>query len=289
MRGGEERARFHVGCAVWSHSGWVGSFYPDGSRTADFLRLYAERLTAVEGNTTFYAVPTPETVVRWAAHAPDSFHFCPKLPRVVTHEGALAPRIADARLFLERTELFGRRLGPHFAQLPSTYGSHHLDDLGRFLQAWPREDAPLCLEVRHGGFYEESVRRELNAMLRRLGVGRVVLDSRPIYARGAPAVHQERRKPNVPLHADVTAGVAFVRFVGHPETERNAPYLDEWAERIGAWLADGTDVYFFAHCPIEDFSPEIARGLHTRLVEAGAPVDALPWDSVRSAQQLDLF
>lgn len=46
---------FRLGCAVWSYKGWVGDFYPQRSRPTKFLHLYSQRLTAVEGNTTFYS------------------------------------------------------------------------------------------------------------------------------------------------------------------------------------------------------------------------------------------
>ena len=52
----------YLGCPIWSFKGWVGNFYPKGTKPADFLREYARRLTTVEGNTTFYAVPAPKTI-----------------------------------------------------------------------------------------------------------------------------------------------------------------------------------------------------------------------------------
>ncbi len=53
---------FHLGCAVWSYPDWVGPFYPEGTKSGDMLALYGQRLRAVEGNTTFYATPAPETL-----------------------------------------------------------------------------------------------------------------------------------------------------------------------------------------------------------------------------------
>ncbi len=59
-----------LGCAVWSYKVWVGDFYPLGSRTTEFLRLYSQRLTTVEGNTTFYAIPDQNTLARSLAETP---------------------------------------------------------------------------------------------------------------------------------------------------------------------------------------------------------------------------
>jgi uncharacterized protein YecE (DUF72 family) len=82
---------FLLGCAVWAYKGWVGELYPKGSKAAEFLPLYTQRFTTVEGNTTFYAVPNQETVVSWASQMPPGFEFCPKLPRQLTHNGLLEP------------------------------------------------------------------------------------------------------------------------------------------------------------------------------------------------------
>ncbi|MGA1475539.1 MAG: DUF72 domain-containing protein, partial [Prochlorothrix sp.] len=61
---------FYLGCAVWAYRPWVGEFYPPQSQSRDFLSLYGDRLTAVEGNTTFYSVPDAGTVQRWVEQTP---------------------------------------------------------------------------------------------------------------------------------------------------------------------------------------------------------------------------
>src|SRR3712207_6304460 len=83
----------HIGCAVWAYKDWVGDLFPPGSKNTDFLALYSRRLTTVEGNTTFYATPKSEVVQRWAAETPDTFRFCFKLPRDISHEGPLTAQV----------------------------------------------------------------------------------------------------------------------------------------------------------------------------------------------------
>ncbi|WP_345343292.1 DUF72 domain-containing protein [Candidatus Villigracilis affinis] len=68
----------YLGCPVWSFKGWVGNFYPKGTKSTDFLREYARRLTTIEGNTTFYAVPAPKTIEAWAEQTPETFRFLPE-------------------------------------------------------------------------------------------------------------------------------------------------------------------------------------------------------------------
>ncbi|EAW38849.1 hypothetical protein [Lyngbya sp. PCC 8106] len=34
------KSQFFLGCAVWAYKDWIGDFYPPGSRSTDFLKLY---------------------------------------------------------------------------------------------------------------------------------------------------------------------------------------------------------------------------------------------------------
>ncbi|MDY7014384.1 MAG: DUF72 domain-containing protein [Cyanobacteriota bacterium] len=285
---------FYLGCAVWSFKGWVGDFFPPKSRAKDFLSLYSRRLTAVEGNTTFYAVPDRATVARWATETPDGFHFCPKMPRDATHGHLLEPKIPAAIAFVDRIAELGDRLGPIFVQLPPRYGPQNFDDLQVFLEALPRDGAAFALEVRHLDWFREPYASQLNELLQNLGVGRVLLDTRPIYnAPDDPQIASERRKPKVPLDPVVTAQFSFVRFISHPEREYNEAYLQEWAQQVARWLHQGTRVYFFVHCPVEARSPQTARWFQRELERQGVTVPPLPWDRLHvpspSSQQLNLF
>jgi uncharacterized protein YecE (DUF72 family) len=282
---------FFLGCAVWAYKGWVGDFYPPGSRQADFLRLYSRRLTTVEVNATFYAVPSKETIARWVDETPPGFRFCPKLPRDLTHRNTLQPSIPGALQFLELMRGLDDRLGPIFAQLPPHYGPTLLDDLTTFLSAWPKSEAPLALEVRHPDWFREPHASTLTALLEHLGVGRVLLDTRSIYdGPDDPPISTERRKPKLPLQPSVTAPFSLVRFISHPQREFNQPFLEEWRTLIDRWLRQGTQIYFFVHCPVEAQSPGTARYFQQLLEQHDVPVPSLPWNTLNvPPTQLSLF
>ena len=275
---------FYLGCAVWSYSGWVGSFYPPKSQPKDFLGLYSQRLSSVEGNTTFYAVPPRETLARWAAQTPAPFKFCPKLPKAVTHGGLLQPRLSEAVAFMERMETLGDRLGPVFAQLPPHYSPSYLEDLTAFLKALSGDQ--IALEVRHPDWFKEPARQQLEATLKQFGVGRVLLDTRPIYSSGEQI--QQRPKPNLPLQPELTA-FSLIRFISHPQQTVNQTFLQDWVKQIDRWLRQGTQIYFFMHCPEEERSPHIARYFQQLLEEQGVPVPPLLWDLNADPVQLSLF
>lgn len=251
---------FRLGCAIWAYKEWVGDLFPSGSRASEFLSLYSRRLNTVEGNTTFYSVPDSATVQRWASETPEDFRFCLKLPRDVTHGGLLTPAISGAIDFLDRMQGLGTRLGPLFAQLPPSYSPAQMDDLVNFLQAFPRDRASLALEVRHADWFKPTHADRLNQVLQELGMGRVLLDTRPIYeCEDNPQLYSERRKPQVPLQPIVTANFTLIRYISHPDKSLNRPYLEQWVKLVDRWLKQSTEIYFFVHCPVEKQSPQNLR------------------------------
>jgi uncharacterized protein YecE (DUF72 family) len=284
---------FYIGCAVWGYKDWVGDLFPPGSKSADLLSLYSRRLTTVEGNTTFYATPKEEVVQRWAAETPEWFRFCFKLPREVSHEGPLAAQVETTRAFVDRMSGLGARLGPFFLQLPPGYRADKIDDLEKWLAAWPREYR-ISVEVRHDDWYTGPQEIALMQLLHRYNAGRVVMDVRPLSAGPLPGADFDLqaardRKPDVPMHPLVSGGIALIRYIGHPTLELNGPLLDEWAERVASWLAEGTEVYFFCHCPDERRSPALCREFQRRL-ERLVDIPPLPWDLLdQGMEQQTLF
>lgn len=71
---------YFIGCPSWSENAWREYLYPADASAAQMLGLYSQVFNAVEGNTTFYARPSPATVVRWAATMPAHFRFTAKFP-----------------------------------------------------------------------------------------------------------------------------------------------------------------------------------------------------------------
>ncbi len=278
------RTPFWLGCAVWAYRGWAGNFFPESSKPSDYMALYLERMSAVEGNTTFYAVPDEATVTRWAEQMPPNFKLCAKLHRELTHDGPLSGRLPRVEAFRQRLLPLGEHLGPMMLQLPPSYSPALWDDLARFLAWWPA-DTQLAVEVRHSAWWAEPWRTRLFELLSHHQVGRVLLDTRPIYS--APGgidtnPDSERKKPRVPLEPEITAPFTIVRCIGHPDPDVTAPWLEGWADQVTQWLsqAEPPEVYFFAHCPIEERSPGYARIMQRALEARGVPVPPLPWDNL---------
>lgn len=279
---------FYIGCPIWSWKGWVGNFYPEGTKPSEFLHEYTRRLTTVEGNTTFYAVPAQKTLEGWVEEMPETFRFCPKVPKAISHEGKLTENIERAREFINIMSRLGTRLGPMFLQLPPRYSPKMLDDLTAFLAQWPRE-VRLAVEVRHLDWFDSPHDEALNQLLTEHNMARVTIDTRPIRDLNgdeilAVSVYQSlvearERKPDVPVVPKRTSDFIFVRYIGHPEIESNEPYLKEWGDYVISQLQDGADVYMFCHSPNNFAAPYLCRKIYSQ-VEKEVELPPLPWNEV---------
>ena len=279
---------FYIGCPIWSWKGWVGTFYPEGTKPSEFLREYTKRLTTVEGNTTFYAVPAQKTLEGWAEGMPSTFHFCPKVPKAISHEGKLIDNVERAQEFIRLMRQLGPRLGPMFLQLPPRYSPKLLDDLRSFLAEWPR-DVRLAVEVRHLDWFEAPHDEALNELLMENNMARITIDTRPIRDLSgedilAGSVYQSllearERKPDVPVVPKRTADFLFIRYIGHPEVDVNTLYLKEWGEHIIPHLQSGADVYMFCHSPNNFAAPYLCRKIYAQ-VEKEVAIPQLPWNEL---------
>jgi uncharacterized protein YecE (DUF72 family) len=269
----------------------MGEIYPPNTPQSQFLRVYSHTFPAVEGNSTFYAIPEQKILTRWCEQTPPEFRFCLKFPRAITHNGSLEPYIPQAAVFVQQMQHLGERLGIMFVQLPPQYAPDRWTDLVAFLTQLPRPEVKIALEVRHLDWFVSPHRERLNELLTTLGIGRVVLDSRPIYAADPDVVMNfECKKPRVPIEFSLTAPFSLIRYVSHPLKSANQIWLEEWAVQIQEWLRLAPQIYLFVHCPIEARSPINARYLHHIFTRSGVALPPLPSPpSTDTPVQLSLF
>ncbi len=120
----------------------------------------------VEGNSTFYALPTLDTAKRWSDEAAAGFHFALKFPRDLSHEGELrADYLLDQ--FIEIVTILDKQqhAGPSFLQLPPWFDASRLDELAKFLKQLPNT-LPWAVEVRHESWFGGTAAAgELNSLL----------------------------------------------------------------------------------------------------------------------------
>ena len=132
-----------VGASGFSFASWRPGFYPAGMKTAEFLSFYAQRLSTVELNGTFYRQPEAATFQKWAASVPDGFRFAVKAPRTISIFG----RVDFAAEFCARMRALGDRLGPVLVRFDER--RERDDDFLRALLAAFDDDLWLAMDFRH--------------------------------------------------------------------------------------------------------------------------------------------
>jgi uncharacterized protein YecE (DUF72 family) len=190
-----------IGTQGWNYQDWVGPFYPDGTRPADYLPIYSRAFGTVEVDSTFYAIPAVSTVRAWAERTPPGFTFAVKMPQEVTHENRLRDEAGATELFFDRVRELGDKLGPTLVQLPPTFEPSELPALVNYLRRLPR-DVRVAIEFRHRGWMHDG----LYALLREHQVALALVDGRWI-----------PRRTMLALVDRPTASFAYVRWIG---TER---------------------------------------------------------------------
>jgi uncharacterized protein YecE (DUF72 family) len=268
----------YLGCPMWGLKTWPGVFFPPGAKTRDFLAHYSTRLNTVEGNTTFYALPSDEIAMRWRDEAAPGFRFCLKVPREISHDRRLQHAEAATAAFVRLLRLMGEKAGPSFLQLPPTFDAGQLRALDAWLAAWPR-DLPLAVEPRHPAFWA-SAEDDFLALLHAHGVQRCCFDTVGLFATD-PAFNQHaidatHRKPQFARRLpQAGAPFTFVRFVGPADVAACASWLAPIAEAAAQQLASGGDAYVFTHHADDTHAPAVARLFHAQ-VAAHITLPTLP-------------
>lgn len=284
--------KYHLGCTGWSLKEWVGNFFTDDARPNDFLKQYSSVFNAVEGNTTFYNIPSKETLKKWKQVTPDGFKFCFKFHHSITHDKRLNDVDDDIFRFLETFDLIADRLGPFYIQLPAHFSPDKFLRLENVVSMLP-SSYHYAVEVRHPDFFNHGrEEHRLNRLLKSYNIDRVIFDTRKLHAMKSDestVLEAQKKKPKVPVRFDNTAARPFVRFVGSNDPVSNKPYLKEWAIVVADWIKEGLHPYVFTHSPDKVSQPKIAQKFH-QLLSNLIEIDPMPaWPIDRQDKQMNLF
>lgn len=281
--------RLILGCPLWAEPDWRGALYSVGADADQRLYEYAKVFGAVEGNTTFYALPPLDTVRRWASLLPANFHFCAKLPREVSHGDRLDANHPELLRFFRHMAPLEQRLGPIWLQLPASFSPLQLDQLQAFLDALPG-DYRYAVEVRHLDFFrKDDHERRLNRLLHGRGVERTIFDSRGLFASGntdVATLDAQQKKPRLPVHAIALGQQPTVRFIAGMDNQQSLRWLQPWVSKCVQWLGEGRSPIMFMHTPDNRLAPELARLFHAQLAQRIAELPPMAhWPGELELQQ----
>ncbi|WP_061290299.1 DUF72 domain-containing protein [Herbidospora cretacea] len=275
----------HVGCAQWNHKSWQPQL-PPGER----LEAYATWCNAVEGNTTFYAVPARETVESWARQTDPGFRLLAKLPKSITHLRHLQGPPEELRQFLHTMEPLGPRLHALWIQLPAGFGPADLGTLAAFLRTLPTGHR-YAVEVRHRAFFDDArAVAGLEKVLATRQAEWVPFDTTVLFER-PPTSDAERdawtRKPRMPRRDRALTSHPLIRYIGRDDADRTVEGWAFWIEKTVEWLKEGRSPTMFVHTPDNTQALTLAHRFHQE-VRAKLP-DLEPLPDPPEVEPLTLF
>ena len=241
----ERSGQVYLGTQGFSFDDWVGPFYPAGTSKTAYLEQYAERLPAVEIDSTFYGVPRVTTIQKWKERTPPGFRFAAKFPKLITHEKKLDRALGDAEAFIGTMQALGDKLAVLVLQFAYDFTPDLRDRLDSFLAALPGETR-YAVEVRN----REWLKPEFKEMLSQHNAALVLQD-----------LHY------MPKLDWITADFTVIRWLGRRkdiarfdeiQIDRSKE-LEEWSQKVRRFLADGVNVYGFFNNHFAGHSPESVR------------------------------
>ena len=222
-----------VGTSGYNYPEWKGSFYPEKLPAAKMLPYYAERLSTVEINYTYYRTPNKKTLEGWDRATPDRFKLTLKAPKRITHIARLRDCAELVHYFMETAAQLGPKLGALLFQLPPSL-KQDLPLLDAFLETFPPR-ACAAFEFRHGSWLNDEVYSRLKARNLALCVADSETMATPV---------------------QITADYAYFRLRDEGYTPAD---IGRWAQTIRDTTSHCSDVFVYFKHEEAGKGPEFAR------------------------------
>lgn len=145
----------HLGTIGFSYGFWRSKFYPSKTASTDYLTYYASQFNTVEVDSTFYRIPTKQTVLNWKKQVSEDFLFSFKFPQVITHLKKLKDCQYETGIFLDRINLLEGKVGALLLQFPPNFDVEHMADLEDFLRKLPKQHR-IVVEVRNKNWLNQE-------------------------------------------------------------------------------------------------------------------------------------
>ena len=234
-----------IGTSGWSYKHWTEIFYPKGLKPDKYLEYYITKFTCVELNSSFYNLPLKTTITRWMDRTPETFKFCPKLSRFITHQSKLVNIEGALKKYFDVFDGLKKRLGPVLVQLPpdlyfdKALISNFLELLKIHLSSFQ-----FAFEVRHKSWITDT----FFDLLSQQGIAFVIADSGNRF----------------PYYETVTADFVYLRFHGPRQlyaSDYSESDLKLYAEKILRWMNEGKEIWAFFNNDYYGFAVKNAEEL----------------------------
>jgi uncharacterized protein YecE (DUF72 family) len=232
----------------WSYNFWKGNFYPKDLNSKDFLSYYSKHFDTVEVDSTFYRIPSTQTLTGWKNQTPANFLFSLKFPQLITHIRMLKNCQEETKVFLERAEMLKEKLGILLLQFPPAFKNEQLPILGEFLRGLPKKHH-YAVEVRNKTLLNDkffSILKENNV------------------------AYAWAESQKMPLKEKETSDFLYLRWegdrksingtLGKTEVDKTSN-IESWAQKLKLFLSKNIEIFGYFSKYYSGLPPTDAQGL----------------------------
>jgi len=230
--------KLHIGTSGWSYEHWKELFYPERISGDQMLGFYAKHFKTVEINTTFYRLPSKQTLKNWYQTVPDHFIFSVKASQYITHRKKLIDPKETTHNFFDRVQILDDKLGPILFQLPPRWHKNK-NRLADFIRVLPT-DYHYVFEFRDSTWFSDDITELL-------------------YKKNVTFCIYDLEGKQTPFH--ITNDLVYVRLHG-PGAKYQGSYskdlLETWTNRFRSWLDERHEIYCYFNNDYETYAPRNA-------------------------------
>lgn len=190
----------YIGTSGFSYDDWKGPWYPPDLPRGKMFDYYAERMNAVEINSTFYHIASPRMMRSLVRRSEGRVRFAVKMSELVTHHGLLSKEVALSYCRGIEPAAEAGALGAVLLQFPFRFhwNAENRAYLTRAIDKF--RHFPLVVEIRHRSWQCPQAWRFFHDR----GISLCMMDMPRL--RGLPAESIE-----------LTGPIAYIRFHGRNE------------------------------------------------------------------------
>lgn len=233
--------KIYIGTSGWSYEHWKENFYPNKLKSPLWLPYYSTTFSTVEVNTTFYHLPSKNTIKQWYEKVPRHFLFSIKASRYITHMKRLKDCKEALSHFYQTIKGLKNKTGPILFQLPPSFQMNK-ERLIEFMHLL-KDDYDYVFEFRHPSWFVDEI-YEL------LAERKIALCITDLNGELSPE--------------KVTAKFTYIRLHG-PKKAYQGSYglrnLKVWKKKIDHWVKNKISVYCYFDNDEKGFAIQDAKTL----------------------------
>lgn len=205
--------------------------FPPPFENASRLTYYSYLFNSLEVNSSFYKIPQPSTVAKWAELVNDDFKFTFKLWKEITHNKGFDFKEKDVVRFLKTIKNVENKIGCLLIQLPPYLGKECIVQLYKLLSCIKKIDSvewKIAVEFRNRSWYNDYTYKLLKLF------------------KAALVIH-DMPKSETPVIKQISEFI-YIRFhgpTGNYSDSYSEKFLKEYAVYVNEWTQEGKEVYMY--------------------------------------------